>query len=116
MGLMNLSLDWSNINWNGFSILITPFWTQVVLFLAFAFNCWILLPAAKWDNLGSYKHGLMSNSLLTANGTKYLTLSIMNKDFSLNETVYEEIGPAYMGLQNIWATFFHYAKLPSAFV
>jgi hypothetical protein len=26
MGFMNLSLDWSNINWNGSSILITPFW------------------------------------------------------------------------------------------
>jgi OPT family oligopeptide transporter len=116
MGFMNLSLDWSNINWNGSSILITPFWTQVILFLAFAFNCWVLLPAAKWGNLGSYKHGLMTNSLLTANGTKYPTLSIINKDFSLNETAYEEIGPVYMGLQNIWATFFSYTKLPSAFV
>jgi OPT family oligopeptide transporter len=95
---------------------VHPHRTQVVLFLAFAFNCWVLLPAAKWGNLGTYKHGLMSNSLLTANGTKYPTLSIINKDFSLNETAYEEIGPVYMGLQNIWATFFNYAKLPSAFV
>jgi OPT family small oligopeptide transporter len=116
MGFLNLSLDWSNINWNGSSILITPFWTQVVLFLAFAVNCWILLPAAKWGKLGTYKHGLMSNALLTANGTKYPTLSIINKDFTLNETAYEQYGPAYMGLQNIWATFFNYAKLPSAFV
>lgn len=116
MGFMNLSLDWSNINWNGSSIMITPFWTQVILFLAFAFNCWVLIPAAKWGKLGDYKHGLMSNSLFTANGTKYPTLSIMNKDFSLNETAYEEHGPVYMGLQNIWGTFFSYAKLPSAFV
>ena len=116
MGFMNLSLDWSNMNWNGSSILITPFWTQTILFLAFAFNCWVLLPAAKWGNLGSYKHGLMSNSLLTANGTKYPTLKIVNNDFSLNMTAYEEYGPVYMGLQNIWATFFSYAKLPSSFV
>jgi OPT family small oligopeptide transporter len=116
MGFMNLSLDWSNINWHGSSILITPFWTQVVLFLAFAVSSWILLPAAKWGSLGSYKHGLMSNSLLTANGTKYPTLSIINKDFSLNETAYQEIGPVFMGLHNIWATFFSYTKLPSAFV
>ncbi|KAF2028258.1 OPT superfamily oligopeptide transporter [Setomelanomma holmii] len=101
MGFMNLSLDWSNLNWNGSSVMITPFWTQVILFLAFAFNCW---------------HGLMSNSLLTANGTKYPTLQIINPDFSLNQTAYEEHGPVYMGLQNIWATFFSYAKLPSAFV
>jgi OPT family oligopeptide transporter len=116
MGFMNLSLDWSNINWNGSSILITPFWTQTILFLAFALNCWVLLPAAKWGKLGSYKHGLMSNSLLTANGTKYPTLEIINPDFSLNHTAYEEHGPVFMGLQNIWATFFNYAKLPSAFV
>jgi OPT family small oligopeptide transporter len=116
MGFLNLSLDWSNINWNGTSILITPFWTQTVLFLAFVFNCWILIPAAKWGNLGSYKHGLMSNSLLLTNGTKYPTAQIMNNDFSLNETAWEEHGPAYMGLQFAWATFFNYAKLPSAFV
>jgi OPT family oligopeptide transporter len=116
MGFMNLSLDWSNINWNGSSILITPFWTQTVLFLAFVFNCWILLPAAKWGNLGSYKHGLMSNSLLLANGTKYPTFKIVNSDFSLNETAWEEYGPAYMGLQFAWGTFFNYAKLTSAFV
>lgn len=116
MGFMNLSLDWSNLNWNSTSILIAPFWTQTILFLAFAFNCWVLLPAAKWGNLGSYKHGLMSNSLLLANGTKYPTASIMNKDFSLNETAWEEHGPAYMGLQFAWSTFFNYTKLPSAFV
>ncbi|KAF1936915.1 putative OPT oligopeptide transporter [Clathrospora elynae] len=116
MGFMNLSLDWSNINWNGSSILITPFWTQIVLFLAFVVNCWILIPAVKWGSLGSYKHGLMSNTLLTANGTKYPTLQVINKDFSLNETAYEEQGPVYMGLQIVWGTFFSYAKLPSAFV
>ncbi|KAF7155605.1 hypothetical protein CNMCM5623_008147 [Aspergillus felis] len=114
MGFLNLSLDWSNINWNGSSILLTPWWTQVVLFLAFVFNCWVLIPAAKWGNLSSYKHGLMSNSLLTANGTKYPTLKLLTSDFRLNETAYEEIGPMYMGLQNVWATFFSYAKVTAS--
>ncbi|GIJ90115.1 hypothetical protein Asppvi_009065 [Aspergillus pseudoviridinutans] len=114
MGFLNLSLDWSNINWNGSSILLTPWWTQVVLFLAFAFNCWVLIPAAKWGNLGSYKHGLMSNSLLTANGTKYPTLKLLTSDFRLNQTAYEEIGPMHMGLQNVWATFFSYAQVTAS--
>ncbi|KAJ6001753.1 hypothetical protein N7522_006980 [Penicillium canescens] len=114
MGFLNLSLDWSNVNWNGSSIMLTPFWTQVILFLAFAFNCWVLLPAAKWGNLGSYKHGLMSNSLMQANGTTYPTLDVLTSDYHLNETVYQEYGPMYMGLQNVWATFFDYAKLPAA--
>ncbi|KAJ5775982.1 uncharacterized protein N7511_000993 [Penicillium nucicola] len=114
MGFLNLSLDWSNVNWNGSSIMLTPFWTQVILFLAFAFNCWVLLPAAKWGNLGSYKHGLMSNSLMQANGTTYPTLEVLTSNYNLNETVYQEYGPMYMGLQNVWATFFDYAKLPAA--
>ncbi|CRG92406.1 hypothetical protein PISL3812_09465 [Talaromyces islandicus] len=115
MGFLNLSLDWSNINWNGSSILLTPFWTQVILWLAFAFNCWVLLPAAKWGKLGSYKPGLMSNELLTANGSSYPTMDILTSDLQLNETAYAEIGPTYTGLQNVWSMFFDYAKLPSAF-
>lgn len=114
MGFLNLSLDWSNINWNGSSIMLTPWWTQVILFLAFAFNCWVLLPAAKWGNLGSYHHGLMSNSLLTANGTTYPVLEVLTPNFSLNQTAYAEHGPMYMGLQKVWSTFFDYAKLPAA--
>lgn len=114
MGFLNLSLDWSNINWNGSSILLTPWWTQVILFLAFAVNCWILLPAAKWGNLGSYHHGLMSNKLLLANGSTYPVLEVLTPDFQINEMAYRQYGPMYMGLQNIWATFFDYAKLPAA--
>lgn len=114
MGFLNLSLDWSNINWNGSSIMLTPFWTQVILFLAFAFNCWVLIPAAKWGDLGSYKHGLMSNSLLMANGTTYPTLEVLTPEYHLNETAYQQYGPMYMGLQNVWATWFDYAKLPAA--
>ncbi|KAJ6032456.1 hypothetical protein N7540_003188 [Penicillium herquei] len=114
MGFLNLSLDWSNINWNGSSIMLTPFWTQVILFLAFVFSCWVLIPAAKYGNLGSYKHGLMSNSLLLANGTNYPTLEVLTPDFRLNETAYEQYGSVYMGLQNVWSTFFDYAKLPAA--
>ncbi|KAJ5539223.1 Oligopeptide transporter OPT superfamily [Penicillium frequentans] len=114
MGFLNLSLDWSNINWNGSSIMLTPFWTQVILFLAYAFNCWVLIPAAKWGDLGSYKHGLMSNSLLMANGTTYPTLKVLTPEYHLNETAYQQYGPMYMGLQNVWATWFDYAKLPAA--
>ncbi|KAL1846380.1 OPT superfamily [Paecilomyces lecythidis] len=113
MGFLNLTLDWSNINWNGSSIMLTPWWTQVVLFLAFVFNCWILIPAAKWGKLGSYHHGLMSNHLLLANGSTYPVLKVLTPDFRLNETAYEENGPMYMGLQYIWATWFDYAKMPA---
>lgn len=67
MGFLNLSLDWSNVSslGNNGSLFLTPFWTQVLIFLAFAVNCWVLIPAAKWGSLGSYKYGLMSNHVLT---------------------------------------------------
>jgi hypothetical protein len=64
MGFLNLSLDWSNVSAFG-SLFLTPFWTQTIFFLAFVVNCWILIPAAKWGNLSSYKEGLMSNKVLT---------------------------------------------------
>lgn len=60
MGFLNLSLDWSSIATNG-SLFLTPWWTQVVLFCGFVFNCWVLLPATKWGNLAIWNHHLMSN-------------------------------------------------------
>jgi hypothetical protein len=66
MGFLNLSLDWANVSslGNNGSLFLTPYWTQVVIFLAFVANCWILLPWAKFGNLGSYRHGLMNNHVL----------------------------------------------------
>lgn len=64
MAFMNLSFDWSTLG-NIYNLFNTPWWTQVLVFAAFVVNCWILIPAAKWGNLGSYEHGLMSNRLLT---------------------------------------------------
>jgi hypothetical protein len=68
MGFLNLSLDWSSISnlSNSGSLFLTPFWTQMIIFLAFVLNCWILLPAAKWGKLGSPDH-IMSNRLFTGN-------------------------------------------------
>jgi len=67
MGFLNLSLDWSNVgNFSQMgSLFLTPWWTQVIVFLAFAINCWILLPLAKWGGLGQWDHHLMSNRLFT---------------------------------------------------
>jgi hypothetical protein len=62
MGFLNLSLDWSNISSQA-SLFLTPWWTQVVMFMAFVCSCWILLPAAKFGHLGEWHHHLMSNRL-----------------------------------------------------
>ncbi|KAF2877662.1 OPT oligopeptide transporter protein-domain-containing protein [Massariosphaeria phaeospora] len=115
MGFLNLSLDWANIsNQNLASPMIVPFWTSVVLFVAFVFNSWILLPAAQWGNLGEYKHALMSNRVFLENGTKYPATRLITPDLKFNETAYQELGPVYMGTQAIWALFFDYASYISA--
>ncbi|GAM83065.1 hypothetical protein ANO11243_010510 [Dothideomycetidae sp. 11243] len=115
MGFLNLSLDWSNVSTNG-NLFLLPFWTQVVMFAAFVFNCWILLPAAKWGNLAEYKHGLMSTKVLQANGTQYPLTHLVTKQGTLNETAYEEYGPLYLGAQMLWGIFFSYAAYMSAWV
>ncbi|KAF2259850.1 putative oligopeptide transporter [Lojkania enalia] len=115
MGFLNLSLDWANIsNISLTNPMIVPFWTTVVLTVAFVFNCWILLPAAKWGNLGDYKHGLMTNRILLENGTNYPATALVTPDLKFNETAFQELGPVYLGTQYIWALFFDYASYISA--
>jgi len=131
MGFMNLSFDWSAIS-NTYNLFLTPWWTQVIVFVAFVINCWILIPAAKWGNLGSYKHGLMVNRLLTSkpackttrcatliglateNGTEYPVTKLLGSDMSFNQTVYDENGSIYAGTQILWGMFFDYAAYTSA--
>jgi OPT family oligopeptide transporter len=115
MGFLNLSLDWANIsNQTLTSPMIVPFWTTVVLTVAFVFNCWVLMPAAKWGNLGEWKPQLMSNRLFLENGTRYPAAALMTPDLKFNETAYQEIGPIYLGTQQLWTMFFDYSSYISA--
>lgn len=136
MGFLNLSLDWSNVGNSNLagSLFLTPWWTQVIVFMAFAVNCWVLLPLAKWGGLGSWDHHLMSNRLFTgmlsgdlsflfcsrltskANGTSYPIRDLISPDMSLDEVAYAEHGPVYAGTQLLWALFFDYASYTSAIV
>ncbi len=114
MGFLNISLDWSNIT---SSVMLSPYWTICVQFIAFAFCCWILIPAAKWGNLSEFKAGLMSNKLFTSSGESYPTLKLMiqeGKKIYFNETAYEHYGPLHMGAQKSWTIFFDYAAYISA--
>ncbi|CAI6337464.1 unnamed protein product [Periconia digitata] len=115
MGLLNLSLDWANIsNQVTISPMVVPFWTTVVLTFAYVFNCYVLLPAAKYGNLGEWKHGLMSNRVFLENGTKYPAAALMTPDLNFNETAYQELGPIYLGTQQLWGMFFDYSSYISA--
>lgn len=119
MGFLNQSLDWANIT---SSVMLSPYWTTCVEFAAFVVGCWILIPAAKWGNMSSFKKGLMSNSLFTANGTVYPAADLVtyneginnNGQVSFNETAYELHGPMFIGAQKAWNMFFDYAAFTSA--
>ncbi|KAH3678923.1 hypothetical protein WICMUC_001349 [Wickerhamomyces mucosus] len=114
MGFLNISLDWSNIT---SSVMLSPYWTLCIQFAAFVLSCWVLIPAVKWGNLSSFKAGLMSNRLFTAEGKAYPTTDLMireGKHIYFNETAYEIHGPLHMGAQQAWTIFFDYAAYVSA--
>ncbi|KAF2733326.1 OPT superfamily oligopeptide transporter [Polyplosphaeria fusca] len=115
VGFLNLSLDWGTMS-SLFSTnpMIAPWWTTVILTVAYVFSCWVLIPAAKWGNLASYKHGLMSNRLFMENGTRYPITSLLTKDLTFNETAYREYGPIFAGPQFLWLLFFDYSSYISA--
>ncbi|KAG2181569.1 hypothetical protein INT44_008384 [Umbelopsis vinacea] len=114
MGVLNFTLDWSNIT---SAIMLSPWWTQVIQFVAFVLSVWVLVPIAKFNGLwGSDKIPLMSNRLFLANGTAYPFTKLITPDAQFNETAYEEYGPVYMSAYNMWTIFFGYASYLSAFV
>ncbi|CAG8978258.1 hypothetical protein HYALB_00009155 [Hymenoscyphus albidus] len=118
MGVLNFSLDWSSISAFGKagSLFLTPWWTQLIVYLGFVVNCWIMLPLAKWGGIGGWSKYLMSNRRYTVNGTTYPVDQIMTSQSSLNETAYAELGPLYMSTQLRWGMFFDFASYSSAMV
>ncbi|EGW31792.1 uncharacterized protein SPAPADRAFT_141361 [Spathaspora passalidarum NRRL Y-27907] len=106
MGVLNFSLDWANIT---SSIMLYPYWIQVIQFIAFVIGAWILIPLVKFTGIVDFKHGLMSNSLFTTNGTIYPTRELLTSDLQLNVTAYEIYGPIHLGAQRAWNMFFDYA-------
>ncbi|GJC77242.1 oligopeptide transporter 8 [Colletotrichum liriopes] len=115
MGFLNISLDWSNISTNG-SLFLTPWWTQVVMFAGFVCSVWVLIPAAKFGNLGEWHEHLMSNRLFLENGTSYPITKLLTPDVAFNATAYEELGPPFVSTHVLWTMFFDYAAYTSAIV
>ncbi|KAJ4291842.1 OPT super [Kalmusia sp. IMI 367209] len=99
MGFLNLSLDWANIsNQMLISPMIVPFWTT----LSGAIS-------GEWKN-----DQLMSNRLFLENGTRYPVTKLITADLTFNETAYQQLGPIYLGTQQLWSMFFDYSSYISA--
>ncbi|KAH0443797.1 OPT oligopeptide transporter [Colletotrichum camelliae] len=118
VGLLNITLNWSNIT----STVITyPYSVQVTIFVGFVITTWILIPVAYFGNLwGSPTFNIMSNGVFQKNGSDYPFESLIYTDSSgnqhVNETRYHEVGLAYSGAQYTWEIFMWYASYISSFV
>ncbi|EGV61894.1 hypothetical protein CANTEDRAFT_108167 [Yamadazyma tenuis ATCC 10573] len=105
IGFLNFTFDWSNIT---STIMLYPYWIQVIQFVAFVICCWILIPIVQFtEAVPSF--GLMSNSVFTENGEKYPTSQLLTPELKFNSTAYETLGPARLGPQRVWNIFFDYA-------
>ncbi|KAK1972368.1 OPT oligopeptide transporter [Colletotrichum sublineola] len=118
IGLLNITLNWSNIT----STVITyPYSVQVTMFVGFVITTWILIPVAYFGNLwGSPTYNIMSNGVFQKNGSAYPFESLIYTDSNgiqhVNETAYREVGLAYTGAQYTWEIFMWYASYISSFV
>ncbi|KAJ6600951.1 OPT oligopeptide transporter [Mycena vulgaris] len=113
-GLLNITLDWSNI---GSSLIYYPYWSQVNAMAAFVLGAWILVPigaiGGAWEN---DLYPMQSQTLRLTNGSRYPTAQLMNADYTINEELYQLIGPPKMSAQLRWGYFFSYTAYLGAFV
>ncbi|KAJ6582260.1 OPT oligopeptide transporter protein-domain-containing protein [Mycena capillaripes] len=113
-GLLNITLDWSNIT---STLVYYPYWSQVNIFAAFVLGAWILVPigaiGGAWQN---DLYPMQTQSLYLTNGSIYPTAELMNVDYTLNEALYDEIGAPKMSAQLRWGYFFSYVGYLGAFV
>ncbi|KAF8148789.1 OPT oligopeptide transporter protein-domain-containing protein [Mycena galopus ATCC 62051] len=113
-GLLNITLDWSNIT---STFVYYPYWSQVNIFAAFVLGAWILVPigaiGGAWQN---DLYPMQSQSLYVANGSLYPTAELMNPDYTLNQELFDIVGPPKMSAQLRWGYFFSYTAYLGAFV
>ncbi|KAG0361897.1 hypothetical protein BGX24_005234, partial [Mortierella sp. AD032] len=114
MGFLNFTLNWSNVTSN---IMVSPWWTQVISFVAFVVSVWILVPIAYFTGVWNGKaFPIMSNRLYKSDGTKYPFRKLTDDNGHFKPDAFEEHGNVYMSTYNLWGIFFGYATFLSAFV
>lgn len=72
VGLLNITLDWSNI---GSTMIYYPWWTQLNMFASYVIAAWILIPIAYYKGLwNSDQYPIQSQTLYTRNGSTVSTI------------------------------------------
>ncbi|KAJ7137034.1 OPT oligopeptide transporter protein-domain-containing protein [Mycena epipterygia] len=104
VGLLNITLDWSNITYAPppqSTVITFPYSVQVIVFVAPII--WLLVPIAYFGNLWGSSYNIMSNGLFKKNGSSYPFSSLRDK---VDGQQYDEVGLAYAGAQYMWGIFF----------
>ncbi|KAG0005143.1 hypothetical protein BGZ80_010275 [Entomortierella chlamydospora] len=94
-GALSFSFDWTAI---GGSTLYYPFYSQMAYYGGVIFNYWIILPILWLTNSMSIRDFplVLTSHLFHKDGTPFNVVPVLNPDYSLNETLYEEGEPAVM--------------------
>ncbi|KAF9198035.1 hypothetical protein BGZ49_001266 [Haplosporangium sp. Z 27] len=94
-GILSISFDWTSITGQ---TLYLPFYSQVNNYLGIISYYWILFPILWMSNtLGVRDYSKpFTSHLYYTNGSTFDVVPLLNPDYSLNETLYEEGGPAVM--------------------
>ncbi|XP_062027716.1 oligopeptide transporter 7 [Rosa rugosa] len=97
LGLCAFGLDWSTISSYLGSPLASPWFATANVAAGFVFVMYVLTPICYWLNVYKAKtFPLFSEDLFTADGQEYNITEIIDSNFHLNLTAYEEEGPLYI--------------------
>ncbi|KAL3515453.1 hypothetical protein ACH5RR_022355 [Cinchona calisaya] len=98
LGIGALTLDWSAVASFLFSPLISPFFSIVNVFVGYMLIIYIVIPVSYWglDLYGAKRFPIFSSYLFTAQGQKYDIVAIVNNNFELDLTKYEEQGQIHL--------------------
>ncbi|XP_047319423.1 oligopeptide transporter 7-like [Impatiens glandulifera] len=97
LGLGTLGFDWSSVSSYLGSPLASPWFATANVAVGFFLVMYVLTPITYWSNVYNSKtFPLFSDDLFKANGSEYNISSIVDSDFHLNITSYDEEGPIYL--------------------
>ncbi|SCZ88960.1 BZ3500_MvSof-1268-A1-R1_Chr1-1g00857 [Microbotryum saponariae] len=102
LGMFSICLDWNYIGSGGGSLgaLFTPFSTQVSQYAGVGLCCILFCACYVNDVWRAKSFPFLSQQLFYENGTEYDQLSILNPDFSLNQTLLEQQGIPWYATSN----------------
>ncbi|XVF53342.1 hypothetical protein PTKIN_Ptkin05aG0091900 [Pterospermum kingtungense] len=118
LGIGSFGIDWATISSYLGSPLASPWFATANVAVGFFLIMYVMTPLTYWFNVYKAKNfPIYSNDLFKSNGESYDILSIVNRMFHLDKTVYEQNGRVHLstffamtyglGFATLSATLFH---------